>query len=140
MIMITFDDAVNNNNIHIYNEIFKDDRLNPNNCSIKGTFFLSHKYSNYSAVQNLHRKGHEIAVHSITHNSNEKYWSNGTIEQWTKEMVGARKIFEKFANITDGSVLGLRAPLLKIGGNNQFQMMQNNGFLYDSSMTVPLSK
>jgi hypothetical protein len=66
MIMITFDDAVNNNNIDIYEKIFKDGRNNPNGCSIKSTFFVSHKYSNYSAVQEMHRKGHEIAAHSIT--------------------------------------------------------------------------
>jgi hypothetical protein len=53
MVMITFDDAVNNNNIHIYNQIFRQGRDNPNCCSIKGTFFLSHKYSNYSAVQGM---------------------------------------------------------------------------------------
>ena len=30
--------------------------LNPNGCSAKGTFFVSHKYTNYSAVQEFHRK------------------------------------------------------------------------------------
>lgn len=57
MIMISFDDAVNNNNIEIYNKLFKEGRNNPNGCSIKSTFFISHKYTNYSAVQELHRKG-----------------------------------------------------------------------------------
>lgn len=66
MITITFDDAVNNNNIDIYDRIFREGRNNPNGCQIKGTFFVSHKYTNYSAVQELHRKGHEIAAHSIT--------------------------------------------------------------------------
>jgi len=139
MIMITFDDAVNNNNIDIYDELFAAGRNNPNGCSIKGTLFLSHKYTNYSAVQDLHRRGHEIAVHSITHNSDESYWANGTVDQWSKEMAGARLIVERFANITDNSVVGMRVPLLKVGGNNQFKMMENQGFLYDSSMGVPLS-
>ena len=66
MITITFDDAVNNNNINLYlNDIFNNKRLNPNGCTIKGTFFVSHKYTNYSAVQELYRQGHEVAVHSI---------------------------------------------------------------------------
>lgn len=51
MITITFDDAINNNNIELYNEIFNGKRKNPNGCQIKATFFLSHKYANYSAVQ-----------------------------------------------------------------------------------------
>lgn len=66
MITITFDDAINNNNIGLYKEIFNGKRKNPNGCDIKATFFVSHKYTNYSAMQEMHRKGHEIAVHSIS--------------------------------------------------------------------------
>lgn len=67
MITITFDDAINNNNIELYKEIFNGKRKNPNGCDIKATYFVSHKYSNYSAIAETHRKGHEIAVHSITY-------------------------------------------------------------------------
>lgn len=88
MITITFDDAINNNNIDLYREMFNGKRKNPNGCDIKATvrhckssrasilfmlsrflllqYFVSHKYTNYSAVQDTHRRGHEIAVHSIT--------------------------------------------------------------------------
>ena len=51
MITITFDDAINVNNIDLYNEIFNGVRKNPNGCDIKGTFFVTHQYTNYSAVQ-----------------------------------------------------------------------------------------
>lgn len=64
-------------------------------------------------LQDLHRRGHEIAVHSITHNDNENFWSNATVDDWAKEMAGMRIIVEKFANITDNSVVGLRAPYLR---------------------------
>lgn len=88
MITITFDDAINNNNIDLYKEMFNGKRKNPNGCNIKATvsvcthfyessrlkillifllqYFVSHKYTNYSAMQETHRRGHEIAVHSIT--------------------------------------------------------------------------
>merc|ERR1712088_921274 len=68
MITLTFNGAVNVDIIDIYQDIFKEERLNPNGCQAKGTFFVSHKYTNYSAVQELHRKGHEIGVFSITNN------------------------------------------------------------------------
>ena len=58
----------------IVNRVFgfyQEGRNNPNGCGIKTTFFLSHKYTNYSAVQEMHRKGHEIAAHSITHKDSE---------------------------------------------------------------------
>lgn len=37
MITITFDDAINNNNINLYKEIFNGKRKNPNGCNIKAT-------------------------------------------------------------------------------------------------------
>ncbi|XP_055707047.1 chitin deacetylase 1 [Phlebotomus papatasi] len=139
MITVTFDDAINNNNIDLYKEMFNGRRKNPNGCEIKATFFVSHKYTNYSAVQETHRKGHEIAVHSITHNDDERFWSNATVDDWAKEMAGMRIIIEKYANITDNSVVGVRAPYLRVGGNNQFTMMEEQAFLYDSTITAPLS-
>jgi hypothetical protein len=40
MITITFDDAINNNNINLYKEIFNGKRKNPNGCNIKATVSL----------------------------------------------------------------------------------------------------
>ena len=45
-----------------------------------------------------------------------------TAKDWLAEMAGARLIIERFANITDGSVIGVRAPYLRVGKNNQFQV------------------
>merc|ERR1719232_845145 len=86
----------------------------------------------------MHRLGHEIATHSITHNDNETFWSTASVDDWAKEMAGGRLITEKFANITDNSIVGLRAPYLRDGGNYQFTMMEEQNFLYDSSITAPL--
>ena len=30
--------------------------------------------------QELHRRGHEISAHSISHQNEEQYWGNGTEE------------------------------------------------------------
>merc|ERR1712212_1072207 len=139
MIMITFDDAVNNNNIDLYEEIFNN-RQNPNGCDIKATFFVSHKYTNYSAVQKLHERGHEIGVHSMSHNDSANFWSEATPEEWAREMAGARSVIQRFANISDHSVVGVRAPYLRVGGNNQFTMMEEHQFLYDSTMVAPLGE
>lgn len=37
MITVTFDDAINNNNINLYKEMFNGKRKNPNGCNIKAT-------------------------------------------------------------------------------------------------------
>lgn len=140
MIMLNFNGAVNIDNIPVYQKIFADDLINPNGCSIKGTFFVSHKYTNYSAVQELHRRGHEIGVFSITTRAKPQYWTKGTYDDWLAEMAGDRLIIERFANITDGSVVGVRAPYLRVGGNTQFQMMSDQFFVYDASIAAPIGR
>jgi hypothetical protein len=139
MVMISFNGAVTGTNMEVYQKILTKDHVNPNGCTAKATFFVSHKYSNYSAVQELHRQGHEIGVFSITNNNDEKYWIEGTYDDWLAEMAGARLIIERFANITDGSVIGVRAPYLLVGANNQFAMMTDQFFAYDASITAALS-
>ncbi|KAL2748198.1 hypothetical protein V1477_003483 [Vespula maculifrons] len=140
MITITFNGAVNVDNIDLYEEVFNGQRQNPNGCQIRGTFFVSHKYTNYSAVQDLHRRGHEIAVFSLTHKDDPQYWTQGTYDDWLAEMAGARLIIERFANITDGSIIGMRAPYLRVGGNTQFDMMADQFFVYDASITASLGR
>lgn len=57
-------DSINQNNYNSYRKVFEN-RKNPNGCPVRGTFFLSHEYSNYQMIQQLHHEGHEIAVSSI---------------------------------------------------------------------------
>ncbi|KAI8427756.1 hypothetical protein MSG28_002181 [Choristoneura fumiferana] len=140
MITITFNGAVNVDNIDLYEQIFNGNRHNPNGCQIRGTFFVSHKYSNYAAIQELHRKGHEISVFSITHKDDPQYWTSGSYDDWLAEMAGGRLIIERFANITDASIIGVRAPYLRVGGNKQFEMMADQYFVYDASITAPLGR
>lgn len=66
MILLTFDGAVNVNNYEKYQKIFAANRTNPNGCPIRGTFFISHEYSDFEQIQRLHYEGHEIAVETIT--------------------------------------------------------------------------
>ena len=91
-------------------------------------------------MQELHRKGHEIGVFSITNKNDPGYWTEGSYDDWLAEMAGARLIVERFANITDGSVIGVRAPFLRVGGNKQFEMMSDQFFVYDTSITSPLGR
>ena len=70
MILLAFDNAVNDINFPLFEEIFGDGkrnrRTNPNGCPIKGTFFVSHEWTDYGKVQTLFARGHEVASHSIT--------------------------------------------------------------------------
>ena len=82
--------------------------------------------------------GESCAIH--THIKPYLPYYKGTYDDWLAEMAGDRLIIERFANITDGSVIGVRAPYLRIGGNTQFQMMNDQFFVYDSTIATPLSR
>lgn len=66
MILLTFDGAVNLNNYEKYQHLFDKGLKNPNDCRMKGTFFVAHEYSNYQMVQRLAHEGHEMATQSIS--------------------------------------------------------------------------
>lgn len=66
IVLITFDDAVNDLNKMYYEEIFQKGRVNPNGCPITGTFYVSHEWTDYSQVQNLYADGHEFCSHTIS--------------------------------------------------------------------------
>lgn len=66
MVLITFDDAVNDLNRMYYEELFEKGRVNPNGCPISATFYVSHEWTDYSQVQNLYADGHEFASHTVS--------------------------------------------------------------------------
>ncbi|KAK6628407.1 hypothetical protein RUM43_002219 [Polyplax serrata] len=157
MIILTFDDAINVENWNLYTEhLFTPDKKNANGCPIRGTFYVSHQYTNYQQTQKMWNDGHEIAVHSITHRGPEDWWSkNATIEDWFDEMVGQANILNRFASVrleelrgklsseeSETGVcgrIGIRVPFLRVGWNRQFLMMKEFGFQYDSSIVAPFS-
>ena len=51
MVTVSFNGAVTGTNMAVYQSILTKNHINPNGCTAKATFFVSHKYSNYSAVQ-----------------------------------------------------------------------------------------
>jgi len=132
LVVLTFDDSVNDLNKRLYQDIFHPSRKNPNGCPIAATFYVSHEWTDYALVQSLYSDGHEIASHSISHSFGEQF----SKKKWTKEMAGQREILAGFAGIKLEDVRGIRAPFLAIGGNNMFSMLYEANFTYDSSMPI----
>ncbi|XP_014666092.1 PREDICTED: uncharacterized protein LOC106808050 [Priapulus caudatus] len=143
MVIISFEGGIRLSEYnHLYQQIFKkvnaqrrrEPRVNPNGCPIRGTFFVSHDYTDYAVVQSLYHEGHEIAAHSISKRLPSDWWANATLRDWTEEMADERTILRNLAKVNVRDVKGMRTPYLQMGGNTQFKMMQENGFLYDASM------
>jgi len=74
-------------------------RTNPNGAHISATFFITHEYNDYSLVHELYSRGHEIALHSITHQTNTQYWSALNESMVALEFVDQVSTMSYFANI-----------------------------------------
>lgn len=142
IVMITFDDSVAGHNIKMYRRLFNTTLKNPNFCPIQGTFFVSdapgkqNVPTSYDKVEELYERGHELASHSITHKFPMIWWNNASKYQYIKEFVGERTNMVEQANVDEEEIVGMRVPFLQNGGDNQFQMLAENQFLYDSSLVT----
>ncbi|XP_039957672.1 chitin deacetylase 7 [Bactrocera neohumeralis] len=132
LITVTFDDAVNVINYEQYQQIF-DGLVNPDNCSVRGTFFVSHEYTDYTLVNALYQQGHEIALHSVTHGSGTDYWREADVERLMAEFGQQIDMLVEFAKVNRKHIRGVRLPFLQISGNNTYEAAKRLGLLYDSS-------
>ena len=51
--------------------------MNPNGCPIRGTFYVTHEWNDYWLTKKLYNEGHEIADHSVTHESTDVFKTAG---------------------------------------------------------------
>lgn len=153
MILLSFSGAVNELVFDHYKKILGysnkygsgQSRLNPNGCGIKSTFFVSHEYTSYAQIHWLAAQQHEIGLHSISHRLPELWWTDkANYSDWVEEMIGMREIMLQLANINgDQAVIkrediaGMRAPYIKPGGDNMYQMLNDFGLTYSSSIVAP---
>ncbi|XP_063357692.1 mucin-2 isoform X1 [Cydia amplana] len=132
IVLLTFDDSVNDLNKVLYQDLFEKGRVNPNGCPISATFYVSHEWTDYSQVQNLYSAGHEMASHTISHSFGEQF----SQKKWNREVGGQREILAAYGGVKLEDVRGMRAPFLSVGGNKMFKMLYDSNFTYDSSMPV----
>ncbi|XP_043470711.1 uncharacterized protein LOC122503970 isoform X2 [Leptopilina heterotoma] len=132
IVLLTFDDAVNDLNKQLYADLFEKGRKNPNGCPISATFYVSHEWTDYSQVQNLYADGHEMASHTVSHSFGEQF----SARKWAREVAGQREILAAYGGVKLEDVRGMRAPFLSVGGNNMFKMLWDLNFTYDSSMPI----
>lgn len=136
IIAFSFDDAVNSENYKMYEELFLNNRFNPNGCPISMTMFVSHNFTEYNLLRDLYIKGMEVAVHSVTHRTPTSFWKNASKSKLRYEIVQQRKNIAERTGIPIGNVTGWRSPFLQSGGDKMYSILQDEGFQYDSTMTV----
>jgi len=132
LVMLTFDDAVTALITDQVSGII-DNLKNPDGCEVQATFYVSHEYTDYHRVHELWAKGHEIALHSISHSPYITYWRNITEEQMLKEFSDQRDMMAHFAKINKDDIKGMRVPLFQLSGDISYKVMLEAGLEYDSS-------
>lgn len=135
------DDQLDIKSYQIYRKLFEN-RRNPNNCSIKGTFFISdtENTTSYCLTRNLYDNGHEIAISTVNNTCPHKRCSPffdfqpWNYEKWTYEILNMRERLNKYAGIPQSQIVGFRAPILEPASDMHFRIISSNKFLYDSSL------
>ncbi|CAL4068397.1 unnamed protein product, partial [Meganyctiphanes norvegica] len=136
LVVLSFDDAVNAENYVFYQELI-DTYKNPNGFNIAMTYFITHKYNDYSLMYKLWSQKNEIAAHSVSHVPDiPGYWRPAGNDTWFSEIYDTKKMIEKYGRIPEGEVKGWRAPFLETGGDVMFQALQDAGFEYDCSIST----
>ncbi|KAH0568506.1 chitin deacetylase 8 [Cotesia glomerata] len=133
IVLLTFDDATTGQTYGKFSEALFN-RKNPDGCPIAATHFLSHEYTDYTLVHDLWLKGHEVALHSITHAPIQDYWLKINLTTFKAEFDDMRQIVMHFAGIPKSDIRGARLPFLQTSGNISFQGLKELGLVYDSSM------
>ncbi|CAN8005979.1 unnamed protein product [Ixodes pacificus] len=136
-VMLSFEDAVTQENMKFYRELLENPKRKnkANGCRIAATFFASGEYLDYPSVNELYRMGNEIALHSISHqtDTNGSYWNGLDTESWEREVVDERMMVSKYANVSEEDIRGLRGPFLFTGGDAGFRMLHRH-FDYDCTL------
>lgn len=135
MVFPFFDDTIDKTNYYDYDQLFTN-RTNPNGAPVSVTFFVSHEYTDYYLVHQLYKKGHEIAVHTITHQLTGEQRNALNESIWHAEMGDHRLLMSYFASIPLNKIKGFRAPFLQIGGDAMYKVIQESGLEYDCSRTT----
>ncbi|KAH9493099.1 hypothetical protein Btru_022296 [Bulinus truncatus] len=136
MVMLTFDDSINSQNMGYYKTLFNGTFKNPNGCPVKGTFFVSGDNSDYDMVRKMYKGGHEIASHTLSHRSPTTWWADAGFDNWEHEIVGMKKRLNEKSGVPLKEITGMRAPFLQVGGDAQYAMLKENKFRYDTSMVT----
>ncbi|KAJ2944846.1 hypothetical protein O0L34_g1740 [Tuta absoluta] len=131
-VTVTFEDAVDSMALDNF-KTFLYNRKNSNGCPAGITFFQTHEYTNYQAINELYNQGFEIGLHSMAHRQNQKYWQDASYDVLVQQFADQKKQMATFANIPADAIKGIRIPDLQLSGNNSYQMIKNNNLEYDSS-------
>lgn len=108
-VTISFDDAVTAAAMPNYRDVVFN-RRNSNGCPAGATFYVSHEWTDYSAVNELYNNGFELGLNSISHRTPQTYWMEATYNQIKEEIADQKQQIARFANVPESEVRGKYFP------------------------------
>lgn len=130
-VLISFDDAVNPGLSDV--EAVKD--VYVNDCRARYTLFTLTDGTDYSYVHELYKLGHEIAGHTMSHQTT----LDTTRERWLQEIKGTKATISTLAGIPEKDIRGFREPTLSYS-TTYMDALYESGIQYDASLyEVPVS-
>lgn len=118
-------------------EIFPKTFPNANGCPIDITLFAISQDVDPCSLRKLHARGHEVALSGLRHTSRVDNWNS---QRWNYSIFTQHRNLANTSHIDQADIVGMRAQGFHPGNNSQFQMLNVNGFVYDSSLLVNQSK
>ena len=133
MILFTYSGVIDEDVKRSISSVFADEFKNPNGCPIGITIFASNRRIDYCSVHHLYVRGHEIATYGINGTNIE-----GTKNiDWTERFLTHKFLLTQNAHIEPPDhLVGARAPEFRLGGESQFEAIQDGAFKYDSSIKL----
>ncbi|KAH9499631.1 hypothetical protein Btru_074314 [Bulinus truncatus] len=137
IVVLAFNDAVNERNYKLYSNILKSSHKNPNGCPFGLTLFVSDTWTNYTQLSQLWLDGAEVAAFGKSgYGQTLAFYKNITKKGLLDEIGGAKENFIKKGRIPPDSIRGYRTPHFQTGGDAMFDVLKDYGFDYDSSLIV----
>ena len=144
LVVLTIDDdKLDIKSYQVYKKLLESFK-NPDNSSIKATFFVSDSVNktSFCLLRNLYEKNHEIAISTRNYTcpnkrcSTEKDFQPWDYQQWTTEILNMRHMLNRYAGIPMSDIVGFRAPILEPAADMHYKIIASHNFLYDSSLVT----
>ncbi|KAK2152650.1 hypothetical protein LSH36_322g00022 [Paralvinella palmiformis] len=113
--------------------LFPDTYRNPNGCPIGITLFIVSHDANACSVHRMYTRGHEIALSGLNYISRVDTWNK---YDWKASIKAQQLLIVNASKVDQPDIVGMRAQRFFPGNNEQFEMLNENHFVYDSSLLI----
>ncbi|XP_033742286.1 uncharacterized protein LOC117328823 [Pecten maximus] len=129
MVYFGFDGVLDSSFVKSFYFLFRREYINPNDCPISATLFITHNYTDHDLSRELYKRGFELAVSDAANTIHDVGFNI------MNEVTDHKTMLSKHVGIPLGDIAGWRSPDLMAMGDLQFLALQKSNYIYDSSMT-----